>query len=170
MSIEPMNFTRTPQTDVLVEMFASTAPGDLLEYAQIERELQRRLGIRVPTWRNVMSTVVKYLRREHKIIIRAEPRVGYRHLADVDVLTEADRDRRKSHRHNKRALEKQFFGYKQPDALTPEQQMKRTTAMSILSTIVQFTTTGARKLRDPKPANTARIASGVVPFAPPKKR
>jgi hypothetical protein len=164
MSIEPMNFTRTPQSDVLVEIFAATGPGEILEYAAIERELQRRLGIRVPTWRNCMATVMKYLRREHNIVIRAEPRVGYRHLSDTDVLSEGDRDRRKAYRHNKRALEKQNFGYKAPETLTRDQQIKRTMLTSVLSTLVEFSGSPAKRhLRDPRPANTMPL-TGIVPF------
>lgn len=159
-----MNFTRHPQTDVLIEIFSETSPGQVLTDIEVANEVARRLGARDPRWKRHMDTVRKHLQEDRNIDLFYDPKArGYRHQSDLDVVGSGDRDRKAIHRKAKKAVRRQVLGVKDYKALPPQMQVKYNTNVAMAATLASMSSpAGAKQLADVTKAGNGKLSAGQV--------
>lgn len=163
MTTKVMQFSRCPQTDVLIEIFSETSPG-LVPSAHVAKEVRARLGVDDLKWRDRMTVVKKALLEDHKIRVEFDRAAGqFRHLTDAEAVAWLEKDRRGIGRKAKRMVRNAVFGIKDRAALNAQQKMQVDTATTIAAFMANAASRdGSRLIADMSKAGNAKLTAGQV--------
>ena len=158
-----MNFTRCPQTDVLIEILSETKPG-VVSNAHVTKEIRSRLGVDDPRWRQRMDLVKRVLLEEHKIRVEYDRTAkAYRHLTDAESVAWLEKDRRGLGKKAKRMVRGAVFGIKDRESLTAPQRLQVDTATTVAAFVVNASSRdGSRAIADMSKAGNAKLTAGQV--------